>query len=108
MRDYIHVTDLATAHVLAIKRLLEGKESLIVNLGTGTGTSVKEIVDATENVIGKRLNYNFAPRRSGDPAVVTDAITKVGYMCLFFASNSIHVPTLKLCHIIITEIEIKR
>ena len=70
LRDYIHVTDLATAHVLAVKKLISDKKSYCLNLGTGKATSVKEIVDATENVIGKRLNYNFAPRRSGDPAVV--------------------------------------
>ncbi|MBQ8870946.1 MAG: UDP-glucose 4-epimerase GalE [Alphaproteobacteria bacterium] len=70
LRDYIHVTDLATAHVLAVKKLLSDKKSYCLNLGTSHATSVKEIVDATENVIGKRLNYNFAPRRSGDPAVV--------------------------------------
>ncbi|MBQ2810831.1 MAG: UDP-glucose 4-epimerase GalE [Alphaproteobacteria bacterium] len=70
LRDYIHVTDLATAHVLAVKKLISDKKSYCLNLGTGKATSVKEIVDATENIIGKRLNYNFAPRRSGDPAVV--------------------------------------
>ncbi len=70
LRDYIHVSDLASAHVLAVKKLLSGKKSYCLNLGTGKATSVKEIVDATENVIGKRLNYGYAPRRSGDPAVV--------------------------------------
>lgn len=70
LRDYIHVSDLASAHVAAINRLMSDKKSYILNLGTGKGISVKEIVDATENVIGKRLNYHYAPRRSGDPAVV--------------------------------------
>lgn len=70
LRDYIHVSDLASAHVAAIKRLLNDKKSYCLNLGTGKGISVKEIVDATENVIGRRLNYRFAPRRPGDPAVV--------------------------------------
>ena len=70
LRDYIHVTDLASAHVLSIKKLLTDKKSYCLNLGTSKATSVKEIVDATENIIGKRLNYAFAPRRSGDPAVV--------------------------------------
>lgn len=70
LRDYIHVTDLAEAHVLSIKRLLEGKESLIVNLGTGTGTSVKEIVEAAEKVLEINIPVKYADRRSGDPAVL--------------------------------------
>ncbi len=71
LRDYIHVSDLASAHVAAIKKLMAGRESYCLNLGTGKGISVKQIVDATENVIGRRLNYRFAPRRPGDPAVIT-------------------------------------
>ena len=67
-RDYIHVSDLASAHVLSIRKLMADKKSYALNLGTGKPTSVKEIVDATENVIGKRLNYHFAARRPGDPA----------------------------------------
>ncbi len=70
LRDYIHVSDLASAHVLAVKKLMSDKESYCLNLGTSNATSVKEIVDATENVIGKKLNYDFATRRSGDPAIV--------------------------------------
>ena len=64
LRDYIHVSDLASAHVLAVKKLMSDKESYCLNLGTSNATSVKEIVDATENVIGKKLNYDFATRRS--------------------------------------------
>lgn len=70
LRDYIHVSDLASAHVAAIKRLMTDKKSYALNLGTGKGISVKQIVDAAENIIGKRLNYQFAPRRPGDPATV--------------------------------------
>ncbi len=70
LRDYIHVSDLASAHVAAISRLMTDKKSYKLNLGTGKAVSVKEIVDATENVIGKRLNYRYAARRPGDPAVV--------------------------------------
>ena len=70
LRDYIHVSDLASAHVAAIKRLMTDKKSYALNLGTGKGISVKQIVDATENIIGKRLNYRYAARRPGDPAVV--------------------------------------
>ena len=67
-RDYIHVSDLASAHLLSIRKLMSDKKSYVLNLGTGKPTSVKEIVDAAENVIGKRLNYHFAARRPGDPA----------------------------------------
>jgi len=71
IRDYVHVSDLARAHIAALKCLLDGNPSFTVNLGTGNGTSVKEIVDATEKVIGKKLNYDYAARRPGDPAILT-------------------------------------
>ena len=71
VRDYIHVSDLATAHTAALKRLMTKKESFIVNLGTGKGTSVTEIVTAAEKVIGKKLNYDYGARRAGDPATLT-------------------------------------
>jgi UDP-glucose 4-epimerase len=71
IRDYIHVSDLASAHTLAIRKLMAGGDSFVVNLGTGNGTSVKEIVDAVEKVIGKKLNYVYAGRRAGDPAMLT-------------------------------------
>lgn len=71
VRDYVHVSDLAKAHTLALKYLMNKNTSFAVNLGTGRGTSVQEIVDATEKVIGKKLNYDFAPRRPGDPAKLT-------------------------------------
>ena len=71
IRDYVHVSDLAKAHTLALKKLAADNVSFAVNLGTGKGTSVKEIVDAAEKVIGKKLNYDYAPRRAGDPAILT-------------------------------------
>lgn len=71
VRDYVHVCDLARAHTAAMKKLFDGGESFTVNLGTGKGTSVKEIVEATEKVIGRKLNYDYAERRAGDPAKLT-------------------------------------
>ncbi len=71
IRDYIHVTDLARAHVLAIDYLLRGGRSASLNLGTGKGTTVKEIVAAAEKVTGRKLNVEYAGRRAGDPAVLT-------------------------------------
>lgn len=70
LRDYIHVNDLATAHVLALEALLDGRDSMILNLGTGKGVSVKEIVAAAEKFLGKKLPVEFAARRPGDPAVL--------------------------------------
>ncbi len=71
VRDYVHVSDLAKAHTLAMKKLMDGGDSFAANLGTGRGTSVKEIVEAAEKVIGRKLNYDYAGRRAGDPATLT-------------------------------------
>lgn len=67
IRDYIHVTDLADAHVLGLEYL--GKaDSVAVNLGTGTGSSVQEVVAAAERVTGHKVPTHIGPRRPGDPA----------------------------------------
>ena len=69
IRDYIHVVDLAKAHVLALKQLLEKKNASnyqTFNLGTGTGSSVLEVIQSFERVSGKKLNYKIAERRAGD------------------------------------------
>ena len=69
VRDYIHVVDLAKAHVVALKRLLENKNIEKVetfNLGTGTGSSVLEVITAFEKVSGTKLNYQIVGRREGD------------------------------------------
>ncbi len=68
IRDYIHVEDLAAAHARALDHLAEGGESLRVNLGTGIGISVKEIIAAVEKVTGKTVPVVMGPRRAGDPA----------------------------------------
>ncbi len=67
IRDYIHVNDLATAHVKALELLAAGKGSFAVNLGTGTGASVSEVISTVEKVTGKRVPYKMVPRRPGDP-----------------------------------------
>ncbi|MYM55935.1 UDP-glucose 4-epimerase GalE [Thalassovita mangrovi] len=71
IRDYIHVTDLARAHVLALDHLGGGGDSLAVNLGTGTGHSVREVIDAVERVTGREVPVVTSPRRAGDPPVLT-------------------------------------
>lgn len=74
VRDYIHVTDLANAHVLALRYLLEGGRSLGLNLGTGSGHSVRGVLDAVERVTGCLVPVREADRRPGDPPVlVADA-----------------------------------
>ncbi|MBU1003363.1 MAG: UDP-glucose 4-epimerase GalE [Proteobacteria bacterium] len=68
VRDYIHVTDLADAHVLAVNRLLDSARTEAFNLGTGKGNSVREIVDAIQRASGREVPYDIAPRREGDAA----------------------------------------
>jgi UDP-glucose 4-epimerase len=68
VRDYLHVMDLAEGHVAALRHLLDGKGSLTVNLGTGEGTSVLELVQAFERASGKRVPYEIVARRPGDVA----------------------------------------
>jgi UDP-glucose 4-epimerase len=68
VRDYIHVCDLAEGHVAALRYLIEQQRSLTVNLGTGRGYSVLEVVRAFEQASGKRVPYRIAPRRPGDVA----------------------------------------
>lgn len=70
VRDYIHVSDLAKAHLLAYENIRETDRSLILNLGTGTGHTVLEVIRMAETVIGEALNYQIGPRRPGDPAVL--------------------------------------
>ncbi|HEY2560158.1 MAG TPA: UDP-glucose 4-epimerase GalE [Caldimonas sp.] len=68
VRDYLHVMDLAEGHVAALRHLLGGARSLVINLGTGRGTSVLELVHAFERASGRRVPYEIAPRRPGDVA----------------------------------------
>ena len=70
VRDYIHVSDLASAHWLALKYLAEGGHSQSLNLGTGKGISVLQMVQMAEKVIGHSINYEFANRRAGDPGLL--------------------------------------
>ncbi len=70
LRDYIHVNDLADAHVRALEYLEAGGDSLAVNLGTGRGHSVLEVVQAVESVTGRRVRRKVGPRRPGDPPVL--------------------------------------
>lgn len=68
VRDYVHVSDLASAHLLALERLQKGGESAIYNLGNGKGFSVKEVINITREVTGRQIKAEIAGRRAGDPA----------------------------------------
>lgn len=76
VRDYVHVSDLAKAHVMAIEKLVDGSPSMSLNLGTGKGVSVDEMIKACEKVIGKKINREYAPRRAGDPATLVASAKK--------------------------------
>ena len=76
IRDYIHVNDLADAHVLGLQYLLEGNQSEIFNLGNGNGFSVKEVIDAAKRITGKPINVIFGDRRAGDPPALVGSAAK--------------------------------
>ena len=68
VRDYIHVTDLAQAHILALDYLMKGGKSNVFNLGNGVGFTVKEVIDVARRVTGHPIPAEISPRRAGDPA----------------------------------------
>ncbi|MGE3706442.1 MAG: UDP-glucose 4-epimerase GalE [Vicinamibacterales bacterium] len=70
LRDYIHVSDLADAHVRALQRIASGGASSAYNLGTGTPHSVRAVIEAVERVAGRRVPWTLGPRRAGDPAAL--------------------------------------
>ena len=76
IRDYIHVNDLAEAHVRALQHLEKGGASLALNLGTGRGNSVLEVIQAAEKATGHAVRRNMGPRRPGDPPILVADATK--------------------------------
>ncbi|MGO4624267.1 UDP-glucose 4-epimerase GalE [Ensifer sp. 2YAB10] len=70
IRDYIHVTDLADAHVAAVDYLRDGGEVLRTNLGSGHGTSIRQVLEAIDRITGRRVPVQMLPRRPGDPPVL--------------------------------------
>ena len=80
IRDFIHVTDLAEAHVLALKHLLEGGESTALNLGAGRGHSVREVVAEVERTSGRRFVIQEAARRPGDPPILVADAGRAGQL----------------------------
>jgi UDP-glucose-4-epimerase GalE len=77
IRDYIHVSDLAEAHIFAVEHLLKGGASNVFNVGTGSGHSVKEVVSSVERVTGKKVPFTMGPRREGDPPSLVADSTKL-------------------------------
>jgi UDP-glucose 4-epimerase len=77
IRDYIHVEDLAEAHILAVDGLTAGMGSRIYNLGSGEGYSVKEVIDTASEVVGKVIDAEIGERRAGDPAVLVASSEKI-------------------------------
>lgn len=76
IRDYIHVSDLADAHVAAVKRLNREPAAEVINVGTGQGYSVLEVLAALEEVVGQEVAYEVGPRRQGDPAKVVGSVER--------------------------------
>lgn len=76
IRDYIHVSDLADAHILAMEKLFNGEKTLYYNLGNGNGFSVRQVVQAVEKVTGKTLHIIEGPRRPGDPPILVADCSK--------------------------------
>nr|WP_202882787.1 UDP-glucose 4-epimerase GalE [Carnobacterium maltaromaticum] len=76
VRDYVHVVDLINAHILALRYLIAGKESTILNLGSSNGFSVKEMVAAARKITRREIPTSFAPRRIGDPSTLIAASDK--------------------------------
>ena len=89
IRDYIHVEDLARGHRLALNKLFDNSGLYIVNLGTGRGYSVLDVVNAFEKVSGKKIPYVIDPRRSGDIAMCYADTTKAKEFLGFVAENDI-------------------
>lgn len=88
VRDYIHVSDLARAHVLAAKSLEQGGENLTLNLGSGTGHSILEILAAVEAITGRKVPWHEAPRRPGDPATLIADTQSAGRLLNFATRRS--------------------
>jgi UDP-glucose 4-epimerase len=76
VRDYIHVEDLAQAHILAAQYLKDNRKDLIVNLGTEVGHSVMEVIHKADHATGVTIPYNVCPRRPGDPSTVIASSSK--------------------------------
>jgi len=90
IRDYIHVNDLADAHVKALEHLAAGKPSFAANVGTGTGASVREVISAVERVTGRKVPHKVVPRRPGDPPALVANPAKAESLLHWNATRGLH------------------
>lgn len=95
VRDYIHVSDLARAHLLALRRLLEGSNSMRLNLGAGRGSSVQEVINTIARVTLREVPFVVRPRRAGDPPVLY-AETRLARQVLGFVPEMSDLDTIVL------------
>jgi UDP-glucose 4-epimerase len=89
IRDYVHVADIAEAHLVAADRLARGPAAAIYNIGTGCGHSVMEVLAALESAIGQPVRYRIDPRRPGDPAQVIAAVGRIQDELGWFATRDL-------------------
>lgn len=89
IRDYIHVNDLAEAHILALRRVADGADSFAANLGTGEGHSVREVVSMVEQVVGTSVPQRLVPRRAGDPPVLVADSTRAQQLLRWKATRTL-------------------
>jgi len=88
VRDYVHVLDLADGHLAALDHLAGGGESMAVNLGSGRGASVREVLDAAQRVTGRAIAHAWGPRRAGDPPALVADITRARRVLGFAPTRS--------------------
>ena len=89
IRDYVHVADLAQAHVSALSHLASGGGSIALNLGSGSGSSVRQVLDAVERITGRRVPSRISDRRAGDPAVLVADTRRAGDLLGFAPQYSL-------------------
>ncbi len=88
MRDYIHVCDLADAHLVALAQLKAGRARIVANLGTGHGITVRQVLDAAAEVLGRPIPHQIASRRAGDPAALVADPSRARELLGFVAQRS--------------------
>jgi UDP-glucose 4-epimerase len=93
IRDYIHVSDLAAAHVKALEYIMHKEQSLTVNLGTGKGTSVTEVIEAARRITGRDIPVKITGRRPGDPAKLT-ASSDLALAAMNWKAEHSHIDTI--------------
>jgi UDP-arabinose 4-epimerase len=93
LRDYVHVSDLARAHLLALQYLLDDGGSIAVNLGSGAGVSVRQVIETVQRITGRDVSVREAPRRPGDPSVLV-ANPKLAHDVLGWVPERSDVPTI--------------